>query len=62
MNLFGLTLVLNPLKKLYPNINVIEFYDGLPAFEYFLKNNQTANENNVHMMVIDQNMTNMTGG
>lgn len=54
--------MLNPLKKIYPNINVIEFCDGLPAYEFFLKENVTTGENNVHMMIIDENMTNLHGG
>ena len=39
MNIYALNNQLRKLKMEFTNINVLEFYDGIQAFEYFLLNN-----------------------
>ena len=61
MNLFALSQQLNKLKITYPFIEIIEYNDVLPALESFLKNNREKSKDNIHIMIIDQNMPGMKG-
>ena len=61
MNLFALSQQLNKLNTTYPFIEIIEYNDGLPALESFLKNNKEKSKDNLHIMIIDQNMPGMKG-
>ena len=42
-------------------MNVLEFYDGAQAFEYFVKHNKKLSNKSITLMILDQNMPNMLG-